>query len=184
MGVIVDKAGRAATVDGFSGGLVLIDTVHNKIHAGIFYSAVASVTNLGNNDFFELLVDVPAGTFPHLRFQILVSADAEFTLYENTETVPASPEDEIVAVNRNRVSSNTAATRFYRNPNLSSPLGDVIFGPATIPGGRGGSAAGGADSTFLEWILAPNTKYLLRVQNLGGANQDHTIIADFYENGG
>ena len=49
-----------------------------------------------------------------------------------------------------------------------------------IPGGTGGSATGGNISGEFESIIAPNTDFLLRVQNAKGTAGDLNIILNYY----
>ena len=68
--------------------------------------------------------------------------------------------------NMNRVSDRTLLTTCFSAPTVTAP-GNLLFNcVGTVDLGSGGTHHNGL------WVLAPNTKYLLRMTNTGGAAAD------------
>jgi len=164
-----------------SQGDVTIDVIHQHIHDGNLFSIDTYNGSLGSNAFIDLLAVTSSIT--HLRYIAGCGGDGLITIYEDTTSVPASPEDVLPSINRNRIRAAkvTSSILVYRNPVLSSPLGILIAGPVFVPGGHGGSAPGAQSEGWGEFILKPNSNYLFRIQNVSGVADDFGVQLDFYE---
>lgn len=182
MTILRDRRGTVAAIDVNSAALACIDTAHKRIHDGTFFSAEVQDVSLADNNFLDMLIVVPENTYPHVHFTATFTAQTRTYLYEATQSVPASPEDERPAYNRNRNRLDNAATKFYANPVISSPLGTLLY-DVEQPGGSRFRAFGGTAETFMEWVLRPNTSYLARLENTSGAAESASLQVDFYEDG-
>lgn len=156
------------------GALITMDSVHKHIHDGELYSADFNDASLANAASIELLVVVTAVT--HIRVSGAGGGDSNLLLFEGTTT--SADGAAVTAINRNRVSSNTATAVLTTAPTITGDGTELmnIF----LPGGSHGNAAGGLRSIFGEFIL-PAGKYLVRLtNNSGGAVRAHVQV-DFYE---
>jgi hypothetical protein len=101
-------------------------------------------------------------------------------LYEDTTfSVAGTP---VVPRNRNRFSSNVSDATVTHGPTITL-VGTTLF-VGFIPAGSGNKPPAGDLSSFEEWILLPNTVYLLRlVNNLENSATPATVSVNFYEPG-
>jgi len=155
--------------------LVFIDTIHNRIHRGQFFSLDNFNSALANSGTIDVLVKVTTGV--HVRAIASAGGDARFQLFEGTTVsangTPATP------VNRNRFSALTAVTQFFTGPTITAD-GTALL-DTLLPGGTGGIfSGGGGGQTFEEFVLAPGN-YLLRLTNISGSTQPANVQIDFYE---
>jgi hypothetical protein len=168
-----DDTKAVAIVDGITPSLTVIDSVHQNTHAGILYTGCfAFATQTTVDLLIRTLADRPA------HFAARASADVEFSLefFEGpTSSADGTP---VAAINRNRITANTAVTLVFEGPTVS--VAGTSLGCGFVPGGSGGNAPGGQGSSFGEYILAPATDYLLR---LTGASRSGTVSVDWYEPG-
>lgn len=168
---------KPAEVDDTSGFLIGLDSIHSRIHQGIFFQATHLDLALGAAAFTTLLIRVPTGTEAHMRFLVAATADMRAELFENTVV---SVDGTIVpAINRNRNSALIAASSILTGSTLTAD-GDLLA-DALIPGGAGPNAPGGAASdSFEEWNLS-ETCHCLRVTNLASQTQGVSITMGWYE---
>jgi len=166
-----------ADVDSISGGLILIDTVHARIHAGQFFTVNHLNLALADNATIVFLIRT-GSRVAHARPFAVVGGDAQFEIFEGpTVTVDGAAQ---TVVNKNRLSSNTAETLVFLTPTTTgdgTELDDHL-----IVGGVGPVQSIGSEGSFAhEWDLNVNTEYLLRLTNRAGAAQPAHLQFDFYE---
>jgi hypothetical protein len=170
--------GTVALVDSITPALVTIDSVHQHHHAGILYTAWFTNLTLGAGADIELLVRTLAGQAAHMAQRSSAEAETLVSFFEDpTSTDDGTP---IAAVNRNRITANTADTLVFEGPTLTgdgTPLTPEIYNP----GGSGGNAPGATSIGFGEFILAPDTDYLIRLNNPGGGAIQASLVLDWYE---
>lgn len=176
-GVVVRIAGP---IDSVTGAVQGIEWEHSRIHSGRGFSYVDRVDNLANGSSFYWQLDNPAANYAHLR-QISVAADGapvEVRLFEaptiTGNGTQGSPK------NLNRVSVNAANLDVYRSTTVSADGEELDF--MLIPGSRsvGGSGTEGVET---EWILAPGTKYAIKLTNTSGGASDIGLRLFWYEGG-
>lgn len=151
-----------------SDGLVELDTVHERIHAGHLFTAsfyAAGVLNAANADMLVRPVEET-----HLRFDATSAGDAELLLYENP-TISANG-TALTLANRNRASKNVATTTAYSGPTVSA-VGTKLF-DTLVP-------AWTHSQIFEEWVLKAGNIYLVRFTNKSGATQDLGLLAHVYK---
>lgn len=154
--------------------LVSIDSVHQNIHDGLFYTSRRNNAALANNASIDVLFRVVDGA--HARVSASLGGDGAFLGYSGPTTTAdgtAVPRN-----NRNRFSTNTAASLVFHTPAVSV-VGTLLV-EQYIFGGSGGKAIGSDIDTFLEWLLSPGD-YLMRLTNTSGQVQRAGLALDWYE---
>ncbi|KFH18423.1 hypothetical protein ELZ19_06745 [Brucella abortus] len=166
--------GAVADVDPGSGGLAVIDAIHQRIHLGQLYSASLIDAALDAAASLEMLVRVPEGVTAHLRIGADSLNSCRLGLFEGT-TLNAGEDPEgtpIVPVNRNRLSDNEADTELYSGPDVDAD-GATLFDRVVSWSTFGASP-------FEEFVL-PEGDYLVRATNVDGSAQPVSLMLDFYE---
>lgn len=166
-------------VDSRSEALVLIDTVHSRIHEGRFYTTNASDLALADNASITVLVRIGYGQSAHVRPLGICGGDAELFVFEgptvtNDGTVQA-------VTNKNRFSPRVAVTEIFLGPTISDD--GLELDNRLIIGGSGFISTPGGQSDFSEgeWVFKTNTDYLIRLTNRAGTTQPAQLEIDFYE---
>lgn len=149
--------------------LVLQRLIDGKV---FFAHRQVSVTT-GNTD--EVLIKV--GTTALIMFATVSSDDKEIVDFYEGPTISADG-TAVSVYNANRGSANTEDFNVYHTPTTSADgtlleeeitptAGDAVVGPGTSEG--------------VPWILAPNTNYLMRFTNDGGASATALYALSFVE---
>jgi hypothetical protein len=175
---------EARKFDQFAHAVTTIEELHRLTHDGMVYHTSAKVLSLADAGVYDILIAVPAGTFPHFqRLQLTVGrGDVDIDMYEGTTT---SADGTVVgSFNVNRNSTNTASTVTSHTPTITGD-GTQIHTQWLAPTatGVGGSVPAGivGETNGEEWVLKPNTKYLIRVTNNSGATINFRYEMLFYE---
>ena len=176
------QSGRLAVtllgIDGAEEEIVTTrNTIHERIHEGIFWSGGVLDVALANLGVMELLIQT--GAIPvHARFAGAGSQSLRTDLFEGTTFSAAGTP--VAAVARNRQLVQVPLTVLTTAPTLTLD-GTQLFG-GFIPGGTGPQSEGGTSSSFNEYVLAPNTVYLARLtNNLAGGTSVTQLSIEFYE---
>lgn len=147
-----------------------IDEPHNMVHEGFMYEAGAYVTAVTNAANYDILLAVPAATFPHFREVRLHLGDTpgRVRMYEGVTT--SDDGSAVTEFNRNRNSANTPGTVVTTAPTVSDT--GTLLSDKLVPDVGGFLAAGGFEEAGFgeEWILQPSTKYLVRFTNSSGGS--------------
>ena len=165
--------------DPYTHAVTVIDENHRMIHDGFFYEVQQSDAALGNGGDIEILFDVPADSFPHLQ-EIELSTDAGpigFDFFEGTTTSAQGTAFGIV--NKNRNSSNVAATVVTLAPTITDD--GTQLKTSQIPSASVAELF--SQSKGGEWVLKPSTQYLVRITNSSGGTASINITINFYEVG-
>lgn len=164
-----------ADVDAVSKGVILIDTVHARIHAGMLFAADLVDVALAGAASLEMLVRTAVGMPVHMRISTNAGGDARIRLFEApTTTADGTP---LALKDRNRITNNTATALVFSAPTVTVDGTSLL--DAVQPASKGASF-----EAFGEFVLAANTDYLVRVTNLAGGAQAVSLQADMYESGG
>lgn len=160
------------TQDAFSEGIVQIDTSHRKVHLGLHYTVSdwADITAAGTE--FDILIETGA-SFPHMLWSALPQANFEVEFFEDTTATTGST---LTAHNNSRNSSNTALTVISTSPSVSVD-GTSIFRAALTTGHKEGAV----DTREEEYILKPNSKYLLRYTKVDSGTNRLSYKFTWYE---
>lgn len=160
---------------------VVIEYDHHQIHEGEtyqwhFFGAVNATTK-------DVRISVPTLTAtirtPHFIPEVIAdNTTTTILLYEGTTWTAVGTDDSARILNRNRNSTNTAATKIYVSgataltPNAT---GTLLYTGYLFTG----KASATSDRVLAEWDLKSNTEYLLRVTTTG--NGSVLIRLHFYE---
>lgn len=180
---IVDEELRK--FDAYAHAVTVIQEPHRLGHDGFMFHASWKATGLTNGSTYDVLLDVPAGTYPHLqRFSLsLGRGDVDILTYEGATTSAAGTGQTERNVNRNN--TRTAALAVSSGPTVTDP-GTLIhtgWAPPTSTGvGQSANGAGPVEQGE-EWVLAPSTKYLVRLTNNSGATIALRVEVLWYEVG-
>lgn len=153
--------------------IFLVSVVYSFAHAEVTQgdSAVSRIygSNSSSGVFepFEIDEDVK-GIVTSLATYEAVTADENGTL--------------LPAINNNRNSTNTALTKIRLDPtNVVTTEAAILR--ASIIGTAGGTSqrSGGTIERLSECILKKNTKYLIRIVNLGNSTNNLNYACSWYE---
>ena len=114
----------------------------------------------------------------HIEQLVVETSGAPVRLeYYEDSVVSADGTPEPVG-NNNRTSDKVSTTSFYHQPTITdvgNSIGATLIPSVTNQGGGVGILLGG------EWILKPNTNYLIKLTNNDNAAIDYTFTLFFYE---
>jgi len=167
--------------DKYANALTVLDENHRMIHDGFMFTGWARDETVAIGAKFYMLLQVPAHTFPHLQI-FEVNADGAPLVYDLHEgTTFSSAGTAVTMFNRNRNSSNAAKTVVTHSPTVTDEgtVIDLHYVPSTGVGQTGIID----QSTWGEFVLAPNTNYLIGIHNDSGQARDITMNIGLYEIG-
>jgi len=133
---------------------------HSHYHTGI--AAAATDDHLIITGDYEI----------HLRHLSYSSTGAPILLEYYENTVTSADGTPLLMGNNNRSSNKTPSFTLNSAPTVTGvgdPMGSTLIPSITNQGGGVAILAGG------EWILAANTKYLIRLTNQDNSEIDYTI---------
>lgn len=158
------------------GGIPTMSEVHWQTHKGRMFTTAHYNSSLANAGVINLLIQV--GAIPaHMRLSLTASGLSTAELFEGTTFSNAGTA--MAEVNKNRASATTATTAVTHTPTIT--LDGTSLGVTLVPGGAGPHAVGAQVESFEEWLLAANTKYLLRVTNISGSAAAEGVHLNWYE---
>ena len=113
----------------------------------------------------------------YIRPLIGVTQSFSLELYEGiTVSADGTP---VVVANRNRTSSNVALSTVFRAPTVTD-LGLQLLDDIAV--GGTGPLAPGVSTSVAEWVLKPNTKYLLRlIHDIGVGEAEMSVTLNWTE---
>lgn len=180
--IIVSGAGdtnvniEPALTDEITGAAVTIPVVHHEVHEGeTFTASIFSLANASGVDI-SMLLRTGSTRYGHLTFTTTGGGNAQVRLLENP-TVSADG-NALTERNMKRYSTETPEIAAYGNPTY---VEQAVLTSFLLPGGRGGNAQGGVVRQNTEWILSPNSDYVIELTNIAGVNQPLSIVAQWYE---
>ncbi len=148
----VDDLGRKRVVG--------IDTAHNHLHEGEMFQSTYPPAALANGTSVTFLLKVgalSASRSPHLTLELDSTGETWLYLYEAPTTSADGTPQSVVNKNRNYAAVAAGATVF-RAPTVSA---DGTLLSSWIVGS--GEKSGGSGRESIEWPIAPNTNYLVRM---------------------
>lgn len=156
-------------MDAFAHALTTIDEPHRMVHDGFSFHATSRVVSLANAASHNILLAVPAGSFPHLRAMLVSLSDSPVDIESFEGTTTSADGTVITPFNRNRNSTNTPGVVLTHTPTISADGTQIHDRFVPDAGGQGSNDVGVVTPNLgEEWILAPSTKYLIRVTNNSG----------------
>jgi hypothetical protein len=154
-----------APYDETTGAALVIDTVHHEVHEGEMFHCAYTNGSVANNGTVDLLLST--------------GAKEAHSLYE----APTVANGTAVAVyNMKRAASNTPLSTVKHTPTVTNVGAAALVNGRILPGGNSPTTrVGGGIRSGAEWILAPNTQYLMRVVNTSGASIAINVVLEWYE---
>jgi hypothetical protein len=172
MSIIINKT------DTKTGAVLTIDYGHHEVHDGSSFSVCDTVAC--NTATVKWMIATPASTtYAHLIFLLSCTGEATYLVTGDADRVAGTP---LTAVNRRRVGTPAASTTTVsRTPSGGTTDGaTILFSLRNGITGTGGKAAeAGSARDLNEWILKPNTKYVISVTTY--ATSYVTCLLDWYE---
>lgn len=162
-------------VDDINGAVEMMDIVHHEVHQGeMFHTEYSASVNNGAN--LDVQVTTIETKESHMTAVVAAGGQCLVYLYEAPNTSAGTG---LSVYNMRRI--NTTHTSPYtavHTPTVTGVGTTPLINGRLIPGGTATpSRVGGETRAATEWILAPNTKYLLRItNNSGGAIVIHVTI--------
>jgi len=151
-------------IDEYTRASVNIDYPHHQIHDGNSYFAEVINTEMSTDDTLMLmLVTADSNDWVHLIWGGNVTAEALVQFYEGVTYSSAG--SAVTIVNRHRNSAATSATVAKKDPTITD-YGTLLT--TLFCGTTGLHLTESSNSrNENEWILKPNTKYLLKITAQG-----------------
>ena len=159
-----------------------IETEHSYIHEGIFYESYNKFT-LAAGAKRVVTIKAPVGKYLHYRPTNLVTSADKVTIefYEGA-TVTAATGTAVTPSNHNRNSATASGVTLLDAPTVTAD--GTKFAQVYIPGatGIGGTRTGqSAGTSGSEWVLKPNTVYMIKVTNGSSGSNDIQVNFQWYE---
>lgn len=172
---IVNASGEGSYYDN---ALLTIDYAHYKVHQGDSYQSMSYSGSVANNGSIDLLISLTGTSHQHhLEWSVAVGGDGEVQFYEGvTGSSYGSP---LTSYNLNRTSDNVADARIFQNPTIT--VNGTLLYNFFLPGGTGGTTAGGEFRSGTERILSPGKRYRLIAFNRAGTAQPMSVGLQWYE---
>lgn len=179
--LVSDITGSPTQTDEITGALVTIPVVHHEVHEGEFFTVSyksPDANPIADNATIDILLQL-GSKYAHLVFDVACGGTAEIAFYEGTTLNDVGTN--LTEVNNKRHGGETATVTATHTPNVNN-VGTLLFN-VLIPGGAGvGQARTGSNvRANTEWILAPNTNYLVRGINRAGNAQPMSNVCQWYE---
>ena len=162
-------------LDPYTNAQVFVSQEHHEIHEGDLYRAATlkDVPNAGT--LILTVVTADSEKLVNFRFEAHAEAEATVYLYENpTSSVGGTA---LAAFNALRGAGDTPETTFSVDATVTIGSANIL----DVMHLGSGRQVGGSLSDSDEWILAPNTVYVIRATNLTATPNHMTIKAAFYE---
>jgi hypothetical protein len=167
-----------ARMDASTHSMQTISHDHHEIHAGNAFTVAA--TTVCDTTTVKWQITTPDSTrYTHLVFTLTSTGEATFLVTEGSDRDDGTVLSE---VNRRRVGTPTAATVIV----TASPTGGSTDGATILFTMRNGITSiagrnieGSSARATNEWVLKPNTKYVVSVTTYAAVYV--TMILDWYE---
>ena len=163
--------------------LKTMDNDHAYIHQGKYFTAITRNTLLAAGVLkvqFKTPVAATGGII-HYRPALIVSSKDSLTIkfYEAAEGLAGGTA--VTPVNRNRNSTEVSGVTVKTG--VTTTGNGTQISEAYIPGatGVGGTSSGNMLSASNEWVLKPNTEYLIEFTNSSSASNDVLAELQWYE---
>jgi hypothetical protein len=164
--------------DAYAHATTVIQEQHRLIHDGMMFHASGRAVDVGVGANYDVLINVPAGLYPHMQKLLwtLESGPCDLKVYEGATT--SADGTTITAFNLNRISSITPDLVGTHTPTVTG-VGTLIHDRYVATAGKDTGLV--AVTAGEEWILQPDTKYLIRLTNNTGSILDLGFEMSWYE---
>lgn len=161
--------------DLISGGDVVIETPHARVHAGEYFSASYIDLSFTNAEVLNIGIKMN-GNYAHLREKVNADGNVTVEFYENSVFTGGT---DLTQINRNRASDKPSLLSISHGVSVSN-AGDLLAEHLIAAGGGFFSRGAGSGGWDEEYILVPSTSYLLRITNVSGGAADLGVSIDYY----
>lgn len=176
-----DGESQELEMDNIYNVLQNINSRHSKIHQGVKYGLshdFGAIT--ANGGTAEVLIQNPTNNYAHLSTKNFVAdtAPAQTKFYEAPTYSSAGSTPDTNTRNLSRSHDDVSNLSITVNPTIDT-TGELLY----IEGIAGDRSAGGtANLDYIEYILKPDTDYLMRFNNLSTADTQICVFnAVWYE---
>jgi len=169
--------------DAFTNASVVITEPHHLCHMGLVFHSSHKHTGLANLASEDILIRVPTGSYPHMHRIKLTTGGGDIDIVISEGATISATGSQVTAYNTNRNSSLTPNLTIFETPTVTD-YGTEIHRQWLPPTGAGiGQTAEGVSDAEAgeEWILAPNTDYVLQITNNSGDAIDLLVEILWYE---
>ena len=128
----------------------------------------------GSSTYFQVKTGALKTTFSHYDL-ISVTENMRMTVLEAPTITDGTTQ--VTPINVNRISPDTALTRFYTNPTGVSGGTSILL--QGFPSGA--NKVGGTINSHFVWTYLPNTSYVVKIDNLGNSTSTFFFHTGFYE---
>ena len=158
----------------------VIQWEHWKVHQGKMFTVGFRDAELADEGYLSILITTGANGF-HFAASLLPGGASVVHLYEAPPDVSGGTD--LTAYNMARYSTNTLLTTFKHTPTVTNEGSDDLTGNGRfVPGGdKNQTRVGGEARQGTEFVLKSNTEYLLRLQNVSGAEEQCSAVIVGYE---
>ena len=156
---------------------IQIDYTHQQTHEGRFFSGGYYNGAVVNGASIDVLIQTDTKS-PHLHMECSSVGDASARIYEGTTFSDAG--SAVTMSNHNRTSTKTFVGTVTSMPTVTL-TGTQVNGTTLLPGGTKNQATGTSFGSANEFILAPNTNYLIRLTNDSGSTTKMSISLQGYQ---
>lgn len=164
------------TLGGAGESVVMMGHVHNSMMDG-FIRQASHIYTLGAAAVADSLISLGDRRL-HFVFSVAAGADATVELYEDPTITGPGVELDLVNMERQISDAQDWGLIVYRTTVVAA-AGNLLQ-EVFIPGGPKKDSVGGGFEQVSEWLLSPNTEYILRVTNVSAAEDMFGIIMQFY----
>ena len=167
-----------APYDSVSGAPYWLDVAHYEIHYGGMCHAEHVDGTVADDDVVDVLLRTGASA-DHAIFEVSVGGQSSVQMWEAPQVGDVGTA--FGSLNMNRLMTRTAETLLYHSPTITA-TGAITMVNRIIPAGATAQTrVGGQSSKGVEWVLAPETDYLLRITNTSGGNIPISTVFEWYE---
>lgn len=160
--------------DNYTGGIQTVATDHAAIHDGVSYRH-SSAETLGNGANVTAMIQTSSGP-PYANMEWIIEGTQELSVKFYEGATVSDNGTLQAAYNANRNYADTPNTILYHGPTVTD-YGTLI---KTVTIGEG-VQEGGNTRALDEWLLAPNTNYLLVIENATASNNNESHLISWYE---
>jgi hypothetical protein len=155
-----------------------IDTVHDRIHQGRYFSGGYYNAAVANNASIDLLLVLGAINNFHCVMSGAAGGDSLLQIYENTTYSAAGTA--VGMTNHNRSSAKVFDGAVTSMPTITA-VGDQLNSTLFVPGGQKAQSSGGEGTFSSEFVLKLSTAYLFRLTNISGAAKNMSVLLKGYQ---
>lgn len=145
--------------------ITVIDTYHDLVHKGKYFSGGYYDAALVNAGVLDLLLQSSSAHLSHAKSAVAASGDCVINIYEDTTFSSAGAA--VTMTNHNRASADVFSGTVTSNPTVTS-VGTILDGTGFLPGGTKHTGGGGEFGFNNEFVFAKSKNYLIRVTNVSG----------------